>query len=100
MKYIRDAYSNNYHLVLLEDFNADMDNPKLHSQDKYLFSTLDNYNLFDTFSVKFDCLRNNFHIHHAPSSSSRIDYVWASVDVISNFSHCETVEVLPAFQTT
>ncbi|CAI2187587.1 12867_t:CDS:1, partial [Funneliformis geosporum] len=34
MKYIREATSNNYYIVLLSDLNADIDNPKLHSQDK------------------------------------------------------------------
>ena len=34
LKYIRDASSDNYHIVLLGDFNADLDNPRLSKADK------------------------------------------------------------------
>ena len=93
MKYLRDAYSNNYHLVLLGDLNADMDNPKLHSQDKRFFSNLNDMNLFDTFSVKYDAHRSDYPTHQGPISSSRIDYIWSSVDVISNLVGCETIQI-------
>ncbi|CAI2191359.1 1446_t:CDS:2, partial [Funneliformis geosporum] len=34
---------------------------------------------------KYDTRRSDYPTHYGPMSSSRIDYVWSSVDVISNF---------------
>ncbi|CAI2202135.1 5011_t:CDS:1, partial [Funneliformis geosporum] len=95
IKYIREATSNNYLIVLLGNFNADMDNPKLHSQDKNLFSMLNNAHLFDTFTVKYNQLRVAHPTHRSTKSNSRIDFIWSSGDVISNFTHCDTEDVLP-----
>ncbi|CAI2199250.1 9350_t:CDS:2, partial [Funneliformis geosporum] len=61
--------------------------------DKRFFTNLNNLNLFDTFTVKYDSQRSDYPTHQGPMSSSRIDYVWSSVDVISNFIGCETVQL-------
>ncbi|CAI2197322.1 9906_t:CDS:1, partial [Funneliformis geosporum] len=42
---------------------------------------------------KYDTQRSDYPTHQGPISSSRIDYVWSSVDVISNFIGCETVQL-------
>ncbi|CAI2196487.1 19242_t:CDS:1, partial [Funneliformis geosporum] len=42
---------------------------------------------------KYDTQRSNYPTYQGPMLSSRIDYVWSSVDVISNFTGCETVQL-------
>ncbi|CAI2193025.1 6957_t:CDS:1, partial [Funneliformis geosporum] len=47
------------------------------------------------FTVKYDQLRIAHPTHHFTKSNSRIDFIWSSGDVISNFAHCDTKDVLP-----
>ena len=96
LKYIRDASSDNYHIVLLGDFNADLDNPRLSKADKRFFTHLNNLNLFDAFSVKFDRHRIDYTTHRSYNSSSRIDFIFSSVEIISNLIQCHTVDT-PVF---
>ncbi|CAI2193234.1 2221_t:CDS:1, partial [Funneliformis geosporum] len=45
---------------------------------------------------KYDQHRAAYPTHHSTNSNSRIDFIWSSGDVISNFNFCDTEEVLPS----
>ncbi|CAI2198085.1 9753_t:CDS:1, partial [Funneliformis geosporum] len=64
--------------------------------DKNLFSMLSNAHLFDTFTVKYDQFRADHPTHRSTKSNSRINFIWSSGDMISNFSHCDIEDVLPS----
>ncbi|CAI2187527.1 2019_t:CDS:1, partial [Funneliformis geosporum] len=42
---------------------------------------------------KYDTQRSDYPTHQGLISSSQIDYVWSSVNVISNFVGCKTVQL-------
>ncbi|CAI2170766.1 4801_t:CDS:2 [Funneliformis geosporum] len=44
-------------------------------------------------SVKYDTQRSDYPTHQGLMLSSHIDYVWSSVDIISNFIDCKTVQL-------
>jgi exonuclease III len=92
-KILRSAISNNFHILLLGDFNADMDKPNLAKINKNFFDTIQNMNLFDSCSIIFDRLRVDYPTFRSHNATSRIDYVWSSVDIASHLLKCSTVDV-------
>ena len=72
---IKLAVSNNYHIILLGDFNANMDKPQLATWDKNFFNTIQNLHLFDSFTLKFDQLRTNYPTFKSYNSTSQINYI-------------------------
>ncbi|CAI2201460.1 4972_t:CDS:1, partial [Funneliformis geosporum] len=45
---------------------------------------------------KYDQLHIAHLTHHFTKLNSRIDFIWSSGNVISNFAHCDTEDVLPS----
>ncbi|CAI2200629.1 2488_t:CDS:1, partial [Funneliformis geosporum] len=45
---------------------------------------------------KYDHSRNNYSTHHSLLSKSRIDYIWSSTEVVSNFMGCDVLDVDPS----
>src|SRR6266498_4605242 len=91
--HLRFAHTRNYHTILMGDFNVNIDNPSLNRQfhtAKLRFISqlkeLDLVNSYDLLSPD-DHHKPYQHTWHNTLNtiSSRIDYIWYSLPLISNF---------------
>jgi exonuclease III len=74
-KWIQEASNNDFHLIVLGDFNADMDRTHNPTDSLKLFEVFHRLSLFDAFSIKHDRNRTNFPTYFSSRVSSRIDYI-------------------------
>ncbi len=93
LQHLRFAHTRNYHTIVMGDFNIDIDNPSLNRQfhtAKLRFISqlkeLDLVNSYDLLSPD-DHHKPYQHTWHNTLNtiSSRIDYIWYSLPLISNF---------------
>ena len=93
LQHLRFAHTRNYHTIVMGDFNIDIDNPSLNRQSciaKMRFiSQLKELDLVDSYDLLSPDDHNKpYHYtwHNVSNTiSSRIDYIWCSLPLMSNF---------------
>src|SRR6266498_3906072 len=91
--HLQFAHTRNYHTIIMGDFNMDIDNPALnrqtHPAKMRFISQLKDFDLVDTYDLlgSDGSSKPYQHTWHNVSNtiSSRIDYIWCSLPLMSNF---------------
>ena len=91
---INEAISKDFHIILTGNFNADMDRSKNPAGAKEFFTTLQNFHLFDSCSLHYNHDRFKHPTFRSTTSTSRIDFVWASSELAYNFTNLRIEPVL------
>jgi exonuclease III len=93
---LAEATRDNYHIVLLGDFNADLDRSQNPQPTIRFMNSLSRHNLFDVFSIVHNTNRSSFPSFFRNNTSSRIDYIWMSSELTLNILKCQTVSTIPS----
>src|SRR6266542_3156426 len=93
IQHLRFAHTRNYHTIVMGDFNVDIDNPALNRQSRAakmrFISQLKDFDLVDTYDLLSSDdspkLYQHTWLNVSNTISSRIDYIWCSLPLMSNF---------------
>ena len=93
---LTEATRDNYHIVLLGDFNADFDRSQNPQHTIHFMNSLSRHNLFNVFNIVHNSNRSSFPSFFRNNTSSRIDYIWMSSELTLNILTCQTVPLIPS----
>jgi exonuclease III len=91
---INDANANDFHIILLGDFNADIDRRSNPPYAKSFMTSLQHHGLCDVFNILYDDKRSSYPSFFRNSSHSRIDYIWTSSEITLNLTKGDTVHIM------
>jgi exonuclease III len=92
---ILDAFQNNMSIILLGDFNADPNRPRNIKYSHQFFRDLDALNLINTYSLVPHNHNDLLNSYHGKPTPSRIDHIYLSHDLISQFLDHTVIEMDP-----